>query len=160
MNFYFEEGDIVVRRAYQGVPGASSLEFVLVQGFDRLPKGFRIWWADPIVNGQQRPGNRVRMYTNEMVRVRRPKEELRLAERAERWRQKRLIATFTRKVRAEIKERARLRKHGIALNDTPWAIPNGKWVSPEGLRQIMTDVGFKPETIDKRVKMMERAFRK
>lgn len=153
MNFYFEEGDIVTLRESDGMT-----LYILVKGFDKLPKGYRIWWADPWDGKKTYPGKRIRTYSNCLIRIRRPKEEQRLKERAERWKQVRLIASFTCKARTEIKERARLRKRGIALNDTPFGIPSGKWVSPEGLRQIMEDVGFKPETIEKRVKIMERVL--
>jgi hypothetical protein len=156
MNFYFELGDIVVFRTD---PSGLDL-YILVKGFDPIPSGFRVWWADQYVAGVANPNKRRRVFTKDMIRIRRPSEEIRLAERAARWKERRIIASFTRRAREELKRRAALRKRGIVLNDLPFNIPSGKWVSPEGVREILTDMGFKPETIEKRVRIMERIFGK
>lgn len=155
MNFSFEIDDIVALKNTDG-----RILYVLVKGFDPTPSGHRVWWLDPIDTGKPNPNKRIRKYSSELVRVRRPKEEARLAERARRWKERRVIAAMLRRAREEIKREAARRRRGVKLNDLPYRIPVGKWVSPEGVRQILTDLGFKPETIDKRVRIMERLFGK
>lgn len=156
MNFYFEEGDIVVRRS-----DAKGLDFyVLVKGFDPIPTGFRVWWADPWNGQKSNPNKRIRTYTKELIRIRRPKEEERLRKRAERWAEVRKMAAYHNKIRADLKERARLRKHGVSMDDMPFRIPPGKWLTPEGVRQVLTDLGFKEATVEKRVQIAERLFQR
>lgn len=156
MNFYYEVGDIVVRRSD---PKGLDL-LILVKGFDPQPKGFRVWWADPWDGKKAAPNKRVRVYSSDLIRLRRPKEEARLAERAKRWQEKKMVAAMLKRARAELKAQAAMRKRGVVLNDLPFNVPKGKWFSPEGVRQVLTDLGFKPETVEKRVRIMERLFGK
>lgn len=152
MNFTFEVGDIVVLRS-----DSKGLDmYVLAKGFDPTPSGHRVWWADPWDGQRSFPTKRIRTYSKDLIRLRRPKEEARLKARAERWAQIRAVARFTRLAREEIRKRAALRKKGFVLNDLPFTIPPGKWLTPQGVRQILTDAGFKPETVEKRVQIAER----
>lgn len=156
MNFYFEAGDIVVLKIDR-----KGLDwYVLVKGFDPIPSGFRVWWADAWRDGRAHPRERIRTYSSQLIRLRRPKEEIRLAARAARWADKKVVAAMLRRTREAQKKEASYRKRGFNLADLPFSIPAGKWLTPEGVRQVLTDLGFKPNTVDKRVAIMERLYRK
>lgn len=138
VNFTFEAEDIVSIRSLAG-------EWVLIKGFDPIVNGFRIWWADPLVNGVADPNKRVRTYTNKMVRLRRPKEEAALAKRAKEFNMRKILVKFRQRAEASEAELRRLRKKGkFCLQTGPVNVPPGKWLTEDGIQQVREALKIKP----------------
>lgn len=130
MNFTFEVDDIVSIKNREG-------QYVLVKGFDPIPSGFRVWWADPLINDMSMPSRRVRTYSKDMVRIRRPKEEAELAERAENFKMRKALVQLRKQAEMAEAELRQLRKKGnFCLQTGPINVPPGKWLTEEGIEQV------------------------
>ena len=103
MNFTFMVGDIVE------IKDEGPVQYVLVKGFDPQGKSFRIWWADPLIDGRPRVSMRIRTYSNKMVRLGRPEEEAERKRVSEEYAMKRRLVAIRKKNDLEFK---RLKKEG------------------------------------------------
>lgn len=139
MNFSFEVDDIVIIKGY------GDTRFVLIKGFDPIPSGHRIWWADPFDGVRTNSNKRLRTYSNQMTRVSRPKEEEALRVRAEDFKmRKAAVKSRKRALESEAELRSLRKKGNFCLQTGPINIPPGKWLSPEGIEAIRQALKIKP----------------
>lgn len=146
MNFNFKVDDHVEIRSNPGQ------RLVLIRGFDRTAASFRVWWADPIVDGVPRPGKRVRVQSADLIRVERPSETAELAARAEAFKLRKLDARVRKAVRDETHQKALMRKKGnfnlqtgrLGEGKMPFSIPAGKWLNASGVEALREFIGAKP----------------